>query len=267
MQKKQESIYENLLLKLGLNKSQSVIYEFLMKNGENTAGNISKFTKIKRGLTYNALEELEKKNLVYKDPKSKIIKFAVEHPEKLLELAENKEKEAKNIKNNLEVMFPAIIEIFNLISDKPGIRYLEGYDNVKKAFNELLSNNDGSEEILNFFGVSMYADDKKLLKIGFDYVDRRESLKIRQKTIAVNYKNQMSILTKYIKDNLDKRSLKYEESRLMQNSKYGLNSDINIYKNKVIIISKNVDKIISIIIDNKEIAKTLKSIFYLIWEK
>lgn len=267
MPKKEQSTYEDLFLKLGLNKSQSIIYEFLMKNGENTAGNISKLTKIKRGLTYNALEELEKRNLVYKDTKSKIIKFAIEHPEKLLELAENKEKEVKNIKNSLEIILPTIIESFNLISDKPEIRYFEGYDSVKKAFNELLDNNDGSEEILNFFGVSMYADDKKLLKIGFDYVDKRESLKIKQKTIAVNYKNQISILNKYIKDNLDKRSLKYEESRLMQNSKYGLNADINIYKNKVIIISKNADKIVTIIIDNKEIAKTLKSIFYLIWEK
>jgi len=264
---KQNSIYEDLFAKLDLNKSQSKIYEFLMQNGSNTAGNISKATKIKRGLTYNALDELERKNLIYKNSKSKIIKFEVEHPGKLLELAEKKEKEAKDIKNNIEIILPSIIESFNLISDKPGIRYFEGYDSVKKAFDELLDINDGTEEILNFFGVSMYSDDKKLLKIGFDYVDRREMLKIRQKTIAVNYKNQISVLNKYIKENLDIRKLRYEESRLMQNSKYGLNADINIYKNKVIIISKNSEKVITIIIDNKEIANTLKSIFYLIWEK
>lgn len=265
--KKQNSLYEDLFIKLGLNKTQSKIYEFLMQNGANTAGNIAKITKIKRGLAYNALNELERKKLIHKDSRSKVIKFEVEYPEKLLELAEKKEKEAKNIKNNIENILPSIIESFNLISDKPGIRYFEGYDSVKKAFNELLDINDGTEDILNFFGIGMYVDDKQLLKIGFDYVDRREILKIRQKTIAVNYKDQISILNKYIKENLDMRRLKYEESRLMQNSSYGLNADINIYKNKVIIISRNSEKVITIIIDNKEIANTLKSIFYLIWEK
>ena len=264
--KKTVSIYEDLFSKIGLNQSQSRVFEFLIKNGENTAGNISKITKIKRGLTYNALEELQIKGLVYKNTKLKVIKFGAEHPEKLREYIDNKEKEVRNIKNTLETILPSIVEDFNISSDRPGIRYMEGYDGVKKAFDELLKDNNG-EEILNFFGVAMYVNDKKLLKIGFDYVDKREYLKIPQKTIAANSRNQIAILNRYIKDNLDKRTLKYEESRLIEYSNNNFNADINVCKNKLVIVSKNNDKVVSIIIDDKEVAKTLKSIFYLIWEK
>lgn len=255
---KKDSIYSQLFSKLGLSESQAKVYEFLIKNGTKTAGEISKKTEIKRGLTYNALSELEKKGIISQNTKTKITTFSPNHPESLREYIETKEKEVKDTKLSFETILPSIISDFNIISDKPGVRYFEGYDGIKKVFEDFLRDNNGGE-ILNFCHMEDYANDKKLFEIGLNFIKNREILKIKQRTIIpVNEKKISEDL------NLDDKKPSMEEISYISN--HSFDSDVILYNNKIAIISaKKAKKPIGIIIENKEIFNTFRSIFDLVW--
>lgn len=257
-----QSIYSQLFSKLGLSDAQAKVYELLIKNGNKTAGEISKKTNIKRGLTYNALSELEKKGLISQNKKTKIITFSPNHPETLRDYIENKEKEVRDIKTSFESVLPSIISDFNQISSKPGIRYYEGYAGVTKVFNEFLDNAGKNKvEILNFSYLEDYMNDKELMKIGMSYAKKRINLKIHQKTILPDNNKTLD----FVKDNTINTE-HYEETRYVNSKKFPFKSDIMIYDNKFLMVSIKNGTPISIIIENEELTKTMSSIFQIVWE-
>src|SRR5574344_2086469 len=103
-----QSIYSQLFSKLGLSETQAKVYEFLLKHGTKTAGEISKKT------------EIEKKGIISQNTKTKVTTFTPNHPESLREYIEIKEKEIRDTKLSLESILPSIISDFNTISEKPG---------------------------------------------------------------------------------------------------------------------------------------------------
>jgi len=256
-----QSIYSQLFSKLGLSETQAKIYEFLLKNGTKTAGEISKKTEVKRGLTYNALSELEKKGIISQNTKTKVATFTPNHPEALREYIETKEKEVRDTKLSLETILPSIISDFSLISDKPGVRYSEGYDGIEKAFDLFIKekSKDDNEKILNFFNFDIFSEDKNFIKIGDNYSKKRKVLKIDQKMIVFGSDQWNKHIEGKKLDGNTIKTIKKEHG-------YMFSSDINIYNNKILIISKNSsNKLSSIIIENKEIFSTFQTLFLLIW--
>ncbi len=255
-----QSIYSQLFSKLGLSETQAKVYEFLLKHGTKTAGEISKKTEIKRGLTYNALSELEKKGIISQNTKTKVTTFTPNHPESLREYIEIKEKEIKDTKLSLESILPSIISDFNTISEKPGVRYTEGYEGVSKAFSDLLKDYDNQKEILNFCNIEDYINDKKLYKIGDEYYKDRLSKKIFQRTIISNKEKHLKALNK----TPETISAEMEETVLLKNGQI-FKTDITLHKNKTLLIGIKQEKPFAILIENKEIFETLESIFNIIW--
>lgn len=260
-----QSIYSQLFSKLGLSDTQAKIYEFLLKNGTKTAGEISKKTEVKRGLTYNALSELEKKGIISQNIKTKVATFTPNHPEALREYIETKEKEVRDTKLSLESILPNIISDFNTISEKPGVRYLEGYIGVEKAFTDFLKETKINETILNFCNIEDYAKDKELLKLGNKYFLNRLDKKIFQKTIISNKEKHLATVNKTEKEIITKGSTL--EEIMFLDKKQIFKTDIMLYKDNTLLVGAKNNKPFAIFIENKEISETLKSIFDIIWEK
>lgn len=246
-------MHKELLIELGLSQNEAIIYEYLLANGESLAGNIIKKTPLKRGVVYNALTDLVKKGLIKQSKKGKILSFSPNHPDKLREYMENREREVKKAEISLESHMPLLLSSFNLVSSQPGVRIYEGKDGLAKTLNDSLSSRT---EILTYADIE--GMEKYLGRANNKYVQKRKELGITKRGIVPD----TDYAKKYLKD--------YDKSvtqiKFIDAKKYPLSLEMEIYDKKVSFMTFSDKKLIGVIIENEEIYKTQKSIFEIVWE-
>jgi len=250
-------MYQDIFTQIGLSHNEAIVYEYLIKNGESSAGQIIKKTPLKRGVVYNILADLGKKDLISERKKQKVAYFSPNHPEKLRQNLKDEDNRLHKAKNTLEANLASIISDFNLVSGKPGIRYYEGLNGIKKVLNDTLYNNQG-KKLLTFSDVAGYAAYLKQWNINY-YAPKRKELGIYEKVIIPDNKKALD----YMKD--------YKASELtdiifIDHNLYPFSTEINIYDNKVSFVTFSDRGHIGAIIENKEIAQTLTSIFNFCWK-
>lgn len=247
-------MYKDIFVDLGLTDNQSIIYEYLLKNGDNTAGNIIKNTPLKRGLVYNILDELCELKLINKrNNRNKVAVFSPEHPEKLREYLNNKEKDVIKAKNTLESNFSSIISDFNLISNKPGVRVFEGEAGIRKVAADMLTSKTTIYTYLDMDNISKFID-----KLDQEFYAERKKKKIKQNILVVNSK-------------IAKEKTKSPEDELTQVKYIKINhfkSAAEIYDGKIAFVTLSDDEKnkIGIIIEDKNIYEMQKSLFESYWE-
>jgi len=94
---------EQDLKQLGLSQNEIKVYLSLMKIGETSVGGIINDLKIHRQIVYNALSELEGRNMVEKNMKNKIWHFKLSDPKILVENLQKQELIATRLSQNIEV--------------------------------------------------------------------------------------------------------------------------------------------------------------------
>jgi len=261
-------MYKDLLTSINLSPGESIVYEYLLKNGESPAGDIIKRTPLKRGIVYKILDSLIEKGLVLektsvpskKQGKSKISHFLPNHPDKLREFISLERKRLDKAENSLEANMPAIISDFNLVSGKPGVRFFEGIEGVKKVLNDTLINNF-KRNILTFSDVAAYMKYLKDWNMNY-YAPKRRRFGILEKVIIPDNPSAKEYMNEYIKDPL---SDKLTEILFIDHKSYPFDTEINIYENKVSFVTFSEKRHIGLIIENKEIFNSISSTFNLIW--
>ena len=130
----------NTLNKLGLNDNEVIVYEELLKSGQQKASQIAQKTPLKRGLIYKTLEGLEKKGLVIReDEDGSVSIFSPIHPNILKGLAEKRAQEALEVKESIQKELGSLISMYNLANNKPGVEFYEGVEGIEKALNDTLT--------------------------------------------------------------------------------------------------------------------------------
>lgn len=247
-------MYKDILLQLGLSPNEATVYEFLLKSGESPAGVIIKKTPLKRGVIYNALSDLEKKELVSKRTKNKIAWFAPNHPEKLREYMEDKEEKVKKAKQTLEANMAALASHFQLVSGRPGVRVYEGREGLVKVLNDSLSS---KTEILTYANIE--GMEKCLGRDNDKYVQQRKKMGLKKRGIVPD--------TPYAKKYLKDYDRAVTTIRFIDSKKFPIFLEMEIYDGKVSFMTFSEKRLIGVIIENEEIYKTQKSIFEMVWEK
>lgn len=177
--------YTKQLIDSGLTQNQAIIYELLIKSGGLRAsvivrrlGNI-----LSRPLVYAILNELTTLGLVEKDEtSSKITKFIPAHPSKLQDIAAARRAAAEVTLEAASAVIPRIISDYNLVSNKPGVRFFEGQAGVEKVLFETLKNT--SETIYAYTdtdAVTQYVKD-----INERYIKERLRLGVKKKILMVD---------------------------------------------------------------------------------
>lgn len=253
-------MYKDIFTDIGLSSNESIVYEILLKNGQMTAGEIIKKSPLKRGVVYNALADLEQKELITQKQKNKIASFIPNHPEKLREYVEDKESKVLKAKNTLEANLSNIVSSFNLVSGKPGVRYFEGIEGVKKVIDDTLINNT-SKEILAFSDVAGYVKHLKQWNKNY-YAPKRRELQIHEKVIIPNNPTAMEYMKEYVKN---PTSDALTDILFIDHQLFPFATEVNIYENKVSFVTFSEKTHIGVIIENKEIFASLSSIFNFAW--
>lgn len=242
---------EKILIEAGLSEEQAAVYSALLDKGAMKAGPISTWTGIKRGLVYKVLDQLENMGLVSKNENSgSVTVFSPSHPERLREIMEQKEKSVALAKETLSFSLGSLSSKFNLLSGKPNIQFFEG----KEAIERITSDYPKTETEIR------------------QWIDISEAMKNMGE-------NTVSYLKERIKKNISKRMIVSQSEENINYAKNGseltsfkfINKNIptalQVYDNTVAMLTLSKDKNIGLIIEDKDIAETIKNIFDTLWEK
>ncbi len=248
-------MYENILEKAGLSLNEAKIYEILLKIGQNKASLVARESGLKRGLVYKILEDLAKKGIIKKteDP-GKIATFQAEHPSVLRDLINKKDEEIRESKDSIDQLLPHLISSFNLAIGRPGVRFFEGIEGVRRVWWDTLSP-DVTE-------IRTYGDMEFLVK-NFDELNKeylKERLKKKIKKIAITGDSE------FVRKTLKEYDTEFTQTRVIKNTPPDFSSTIvQIYNNKISFTTLSSGLKIGIIIEDPLIFQMQKNLFDWIW--
>ncbi len=220
------------------------MYLACLEIGENKVSTISKKSGLNRVTTYDILEKLSEKGIV-----SLVIKdgnkfYSAIPPTTLLKRTKDKLK-------NLEKALPILKKLSSKTSP-PKIEYFEGIEGIKQVYADTLN---AKSDILN------YANSQLIREIWPEYDDEYVTARVQKKIFL----RGIAPHDKYGLEVAAENKSSHRDIRLVPSDTFDFSNEINIYDDKVSIISLKHD-LIGIIIENEDIANTQRSIFKMAWE-
>ena len=246
-------MYEQSLIQAGLTKNQALVYEVLVKHGSLPAGKVAKNTPLKRGLVYKVLDELAEIGLAeQKKVPGKAAVFAPAHPLKLKELAEKRERQAKDAQVALEGTLSSLVSDFNLVAGRPGVRFFEGKEGIKKVAEDSLTS---QTEILSYLDSEAIA--KQIQEVNLEYVRERQERGLKKKILTVD--------SPYARKHFAKVDTAVTEVRFMDEKIPPFQTVMQIYDNKVSYITLRAGQMIGVIVADPTIYAMHRALFEYAW--
>ncbi len=233
-----------ILTRLGLSEKESKVFLACTEQGTSIVSDIAQASGINRVTTYDILEKLKQKGLVSHYTKKKTKYFSSIDPEILVEEFETRTNDLRGILPKLKALSGKI--------NHPRVRYFEGLEGIKHIYTDTL-NSKG--EILN------YANSEEVRKIwptyDQDYVQKRANKKIYLRGLTPNDDAGLTVQ--------EENKKFHREIRVINKNQFDFTNEINIYDDKVAIISLK-DELIGMIIESIEIANSQRAIFDMCWQ-
>lgn len=234
-----------VLTNLGLTPKESKVYLAVLEIGTAPASDVALRAKMHRVSTYDILKKLIERGFVSTHSQKKVKYFTATPPDLLRQDFRKKYMDFKE----------ALPELRRLqgTTSHPHIRYYEGLEAVKKIYADTLSSRT---EILN------YADSKSIREFwpsyDEDYVNERVKRRIYLRGISPKDEHGQRVAAESEK--------KHREIRLVQAGPFSFANEINIYDDKVAIVTFSQREVMGMIIESPEIANTQRAIFMMAWE-
>jgi len=238
------------LEKLGLTEKEAKVYLAALELGADSVQNIAKKAGVNRATTYVILESLAKLGLASSYEKGKKTFFVAEAPEQLDNLLKREEQDISDRRLELKKFIPELKAIFNLSTGKPKLKYYEGYDGVKAMYQEALKIK--IDEIYSFTPLDNYLE-------AFPEQNSVKDRVMKKWKLRVIYTNKNGP----VKDATDKKKLRI--ARFVPRDKFPFESMIDIFPSYGIRIYNFIPNFNGVVIEDKQVAKTLKAIFDISW--
>ena len=246
---KTDSVIYKTLISVGFTEKEASVYLALLELGKRTVSPIARSANINRTTVYDILDSLVAKGLVSVSGKEPLQEFIAESPDKILSLVNaDIEKRQKELEQAKEII-PQLKSMHN-VSDRPQVRFYEGAEGLEQVYEDTLTSHETIRAYAN-------VEDTHSILTGYfpKYYKRRSAKGIKIRAIFPD--NELAH---------DRKSHDAEESResvIVPSDKYYFSPEINIYDNKVMIASWKEK--LGIIMESKEIAEAMKSIFEMAW--
>ena len=244
-----DDIMKKILQKLGFTEKEAEVYLALLEFGNQPASQIAKKTGYPKSTVLFLFDNLLKKGYVRKSNRGRIQYFYADPKD----LKKAKEKQIEEENNALKEAVPLLEEFKTPFSSEPKVTFYEGVGGCKKAYSMLL---ESSTEVLEFG-----AHRDLVGKFGEDFMNDFIAMRIKNKVYLKAIAKKDEINKKL--SSLDKKHLR--EIQFYPSNKGTLYSSIAIFEDKVLLLNLYSDAF-AILIENKEVAETLKTIHSLQWK-
>ncbi len=241
---------ELLFRHAGLSEKQAKLYRLLLIDGEARPSTLSKKSGVKRGNVYALLKDLAFRGLVTEFEKEKVTYFRPEPPEKLASLIEYQEKEAAVAKNLAAELLPGLTSQWKTAIGKPVIRYYEGEAGIHEVFKDI------------------YAPKKDIVYgcVDLEMADRAFPEHIIKNLIPLRIRNKV-VAYSLVADSPDARLVAAKDAAhlrktiLLDKTEFPLPAEIDVYEDKIAMLSFEKGEFLGIVIQNEAFAQSLRSIF------
>ena len=238
---------KELLKNSGFLDKEIDIYLAILELGRGTVAEISRKAGINRSTGYVILDSLAGKNLVSisgKEPKQEYVALS---PSNLVEYLNSQAETQKKLVESAREILPELISFHN-VGDRPKVSFYEGLAGLEHVYEDSLSSSG------DIYSTSTYEEMHETLPKYFStYYQRRAKKKIFIHTFVAD--------TPLAHKRKANDAIEYRDTTLVPQDQFPVPTDIEIYNDKVMIASWKEK--LGIIIESKEIATTLRSVFKL----
>ena len=238
---------QHILEAVGLHPKEAKLYLVGLQLGNAPASAYAKKTHLNRITAYNTLEHLVRKGHFTTMKKVRAKWYAPVAPEYL-------SVEARKNAQALDHALPELRSIRGAEARQPHVRFFEGWEGARRVYEDTFTADD---ELLNFANSVIIR--KYWPRYDEEYVQERVRRNIRLRGIAPDDATGRKV------QGMDKESLR--EIRLVSAKDFDFTNEINIYGNKVAIVTFGDDEsaLFGVIIESKEVAETQRQIFEMAW--
>jgi len=240
---------EQNLIEIGLNEKEAKVYLAALELGQAVVQDIATKAGVNRATAYFVIEGLMQMGLMSSFHKGKKQFFIAADPDRLIEVLEQEKQMISKREENLKKLLPQLQSLNNKQKDRPVVKYYEGKEGIKTMVEEAFQFT--GEEITMAYSVEgvdkiFSEEDKKKWR------ERRLHSDIKAKAI---YTYKTGVLPDIPKS----------KGRKVPLDKFPITADIAVFGNKIRLASfKN--RLVGIIIEDEELANSIKSILDLAWE-
>lgn len=240
-----EIALENLFKELGINDEQAKVYLAALELGQANMNELAEKSGLKRTSVYNYVDELIAKKLLATGRKRKRTVYSALHPNMLIELQKARLHE---VTRNL----PELLAIYNKSKTKPTVTFYQGIEGIKEVLLDMLKEKQP---------VSAFSDYKHMAaSFGDYYFDVFPPERAKRGIVSRNI----------VPDTAKARELSKKDARYLRETKFlqvpDLKTEINIYGNKVALNSYQSSPPFGVIIEDHDIAETLRTLWQQLWK-
>jgi len=241
---------ERELMEIGLNEKEVKVYLASLELGQSAVQGIANKSSVNRATTYFIIEGLMAKGLISSFHQGKKQFFVATDPDRLVEILEEQERDMKRKSEELKKLIPQLQSINNKKSDRPVVRYFEGKEGIKAMLEEFLRGASKGEANMAYSvdAINKFFKDSEVAS----WRSERAQKGIRTKSI-------------YTFTDGVRESTSDSQRRRVPIDKFPITCDVTVYDNRVRIASLG-ERLSGIIIEDKEIAASLRAILDLAWE-
>ena len=239
------TISKSILNSLGLTDIQGAVYLAALELGEANMQELSRKSCVKRTSIYNFIDELKGRGFLVETLKKKHKVYSAVEPQQLIEIEKTRLAE-------LERVMPELLAVQNKSKSKPRVRFYEGVEGIKDVYADTLKD---KKEILAF-------EDLEHMSIGLpkSFYDWYPQERARS---GISFKS-------ILRDSPEARRLTKSNIKLLRESKLLPSADwkteINIYGDKVALMSMRAKIPFCVLIEDHDIAETLRTAWKELWK-
>ncbi len=242
------------LKKIGLSDKEAKIYLTSLSRGPETAPNLARISNIVRPTAYVIIDSLMKKGLMSSYDQDKKTYFTAEAPEHLLSLLRLQKKEIEEKEREIEKLVPELLSMANIKGEKPKVRVFEGKEGLKAVIESILKSK--TKMIYSFVPLDLMLNLFPLKEHGELMASPRVQKKIKAKVLYTSKKGEVYKFK-------DPQNLR--DAIFIDEKKFPFKCGIDVYDNNIAFYSYK-GTIMGVIIENEDMADTLKTLFEMIWE-
>ena len=236
---------EQILKEYGLSNNEIKVFLASLSLGSSKVNEISKKADLLRTTTYEVLKSLVEKGLVSYTIKSGVKYFEASDPNRLIRILEEKRERIKSI-------LPELESLKGSVTEKPTIEFYEGKEGLKTILDDIIKTQP--KEMLQLGSAKIF----ETLNFYFPHwIKKRIKSKIYARILQENVPT--------IQELKKRDKLELREIRFLPKS-FKINTHAQIYSNKVAIITLNQEELVGVVIENKDIVETQRSLFELLWK-
>lgn len=238
-------ISSNILNSLSLTEAQASVYLAALELGESNMQDLSRKSGIKRTSIYNFIDTLKERGLITETTKNKRKIYSAVDPQALLEIQKSRITE-------FERTIPELLAVQKRSSKKPRVAFFEGKEGMKEVYLDMLKDKND---------IIAYEDIEHMMAtLGTffsEYPKERAKRNIPFRSITRDSKEARTVVKSNIK--------LLRKSKLLKSADW--KTEINIYGNKVAMMSLRSRRPFAVVIEDADIAETLRIAWNELWDR